>query len=239
MVAMTAIGNTLGYDRLLIGDPQTGERHGIFRISEVDDHAFFASIAFSPTGDRVLFCAPDIGSPTNAAYLLSVTVDGDDPILVSDRPSCLADWSSTDRIVAAAGDRLDRIVTMDPDGTDRRLVVPPAPRPTSWGVGGSPSWSPDGSRFVYSFRVGPTRRFDLFSVAADGSDRVRLTHTPHHDELYPVVSPDGTAVAFTRSIRFRRFPSDLFMMAEDGSGVVRLTDTPLADEYADSWGVQI
>jgi Tol biopolymer transport system component len=99
--------------------------------------------------------------------------------------------------------------------------------------------SPDGSRFVYSLRVWPTRRFDLFSVAADGSDRIRLTRTPHHDELYPVVSPDGTAVAFTRSIRFRRFPADLFTMSSDGSDVRRLTDTPRADEYADSWGVRI
>src|SRR4051794_15457031 len=54
MVAMTAVGSTLGYDRLLIGDPQTGERQGIFRISELNDHLFFASIAFGPAGDRVL-----------------------------------------------------------------------------------------------------------------------------------------------------------------------------------------
>lgn len=205
----------------------------------MNDHAFFASIAFSPTGDRVLFCAPDIGSLSSAAYLFMVTVDGDDPTVVSDRPACFADWSSTDRIVAAAGDHTDRIVTMDPDGTDRHLVVPPAARPTSWGIGGSPSWSPDGSRFVYSLRVGPSRRFDLFSVAADGSERVRLTRTPHHDDVFPLFSPDGTAIAFSRSLRFGRFQSDLFTMAVDGSDGRRLTDTPRADEYADSWGIQI
>ncbi len=48
MVAMTAIGNTLGNDRLLIGDPQTGTRHGlpdqrverscVLRVDRVQSH---------------------------------------------------------------------------------------------------------------------------------------------------------------------------------------------------------
>ena len=151
-----------------------------------------------------------------------IDVDGSDVALLSERPACYGDWSVSGRIVAAAGEDEDRIVTMDADGTGRQIVVPPRRRSTAWGVGGSPSWSPDGTRFVYSLRVGPERQFDLFSVAADGSDPERLTRTLRRDELFPVYSPDGSEVAYTRSREFQRHQSDLFVMAVDGSDIRRL-----------------
>jgi WD40 repeat protein len=234
-VAMTALGDTLGDDRLLIGDPETGDREVVFRIDELDDDFFFASIAFSPAGDRLLFCAPDLGAPSNEAHLFVIDVDGSDVTLLSERPACFGDWSVDGSIVAAAGEDNDRIVTMNADGTGRQIVVPPRRRSSPWAVGGSPSWSPDGTRFVYSLRVGAERQFDLFSVAADGSEPERLTRTLRRDELYPVSSPDGLEVAFTRGREFLRHPSDLFVMAVDGSNIRRLTASPRADEYASSW----
>jgi Tol biopolymer transport system component len=234
VVAMTALGGTLGDDRLVIGDPETGERDVIFRIRSLNDHDFIASIAFSPAGDRLLFCAVNLGSTSNSAYLFTIALDGSDLSLVSDRPACLADWSSTDRIVATSGD-LRRIITMDADGTNRQVVVD-APRGSTELSFTSPSWSPDGSRFAYSLREGAEQHFDLFSVAADGSDTIRLTESTGRDELYPVFSPDGTTIAFTRSREYGRRQSDLFSMAAEGSTPLRLTDTPRADEYADSWG---
>jgi Tol biopolymer transport system component len=235
VVAMTALGGTLGDDRLVIGDPATGDRDVIFRIRSLNDHDFIASIAFSPGGDRLLFCAVNLGSTRTSAYLYTIGVDGSDLRQVSDRPACLADWSSTGRIVAASGD-LRRIITMDADGSDRQVVVD-APRGSAALIATSPSWSPDGSRFAYSLRVGAELRYDLFSAAADGTAMIQLTATPGHDELFPVFSPDGTSVAFTRSRDFGRLQSDLFTMAAGGSAPQRLTETPRADEYADSWGV--
>jgi len=50
------------------------------------------------------------------------------------------------------------------------------------------------NRIVYeTFRDG---NWELFSVKADGSDPVNLTHTAKVNELYPHVSPDGTKVCF-------------------------------------------
>ena len=234
-VAMTALGGTLGDDRLLIGDPETGDREVIFRIDELNDHLFFASIAFSPAGDRLVFCAPNLGAPNNEANLYVIDVDGSDVTLLSDRPACYGDWSVSGSIAAAAGEDMDRIVRMNADGTGRQIIVPPRRRSTEWAVGGSPSWSPDGTRFVYSLRVGVDQQFDLFSVAADGSDPQRLTHTLRRDEVFPVYSPDGSEIAYTRSREFEREQSDLFVMVVDGSNVRRLTESPRANEYAWSW----
>ena len=234
-VAMTALGGTLGDDRLLIGDPETGDREVIFRIDELNDHLFFASIAFSPAGDRLVFCAPNLGAPNNEANLYVIDVDGSDVTLLSDRPACYGDWSVIGSIAAAAGEDMDRIVTMNADGTGRQIIVPPRRRSTEWAVGGSPSWSPDGTRFVYSLRVGVDQQFDLFSVAADGSDPQRLTHTLRRDEVFPVYSPDGSEIAYIRSREFEREQSDLFVMVVDGSNVRRLTESPRANEYAWSW----
>jgi Tol biopolymer transport system component len=233
MVAMIARGETLGGDRLVIGDPATGERHVILRISSFNDHAFFASIAFDPAGDRLLLCARELN---REAHLYTLAVDGSDLTLVSDRRACLADWSSTNRIVAVGGDLLNKIVTMAPDGSDRHVVVPSATRPTVFPFGDSPSWSPDGSRIAYSLEVGSKRKYDLFSVAADGSARVRLTHTPFFDERFPLYSPDGSAIAFSRSRDFAEYlQSDVFTVDADGSNEQQLTDTSRRYEFTRSW----
>jgi Tol biopolymer transport system component len=235
IVALVARGDTLGDDRLLIGDPATRERSVVLRIRRLDDHAFFASIAFAPTGDAVLFCAVSLGDETSVARLYTIGVDGSNVSLVSDRPECFADWSSANRVVAAAGDQLNKIVTMNPDGTDRNVIVPRAGGTAEGTVGGSPSWSPDGSRLAYSFTAGARGHYELFSVAGDGSRRIRLTDTPRRDEIFPVFSPDAAIVAFTRSRSFNRYQSDLYTVTSDGATVRRLTDTRRADEYADSW----
>jgi hypothetical protein len=236
LVVLIAMGGTLGRDRLLVGGPETGERHVIHRAGENSD-TVFASIAFSPSADRVLFCAVDLSGP-NKARLFTVAVDGSDLTLVSERPACFADWSSTNQIVADAGTELNKIVTMNPNGSGRQVVVPARANATEFAVGGSPSWSPDGSRIAYSFAVGASRQYELFSIATDSSARIRLTDTPKRSEFFPVFSPDATLVAFARS----RSPDfneedqfDLFTVTSDGSTVQQLTDTPRADEHSDSW----
>ena len=57
-----------------------------------------------------------------------------------------------------------------------------------------PRWSADGSRVVfYSNRLGGA---DLFSIALDGSDIIRITDDPLR-EVTPVPSPNGQRIAYT------------------------------------------
>jgi len=46
--------------------------------------------------------------------------------------------------------------------------------------------------------------WELFMINADGSNPVNLTRTPHVDEMYPHVSPDGTKICFVADERTRR-----------------------------------
>jgi Tol biopolymer transport system component len=127
---------------------------------------------------------------------------------------------------------------MNPDGSGRQVVVPARANATEIAVGGSPSWSPDGSRIAHSFAVGAGRQYEPFSVAANGSARTRLTNTSTRSEFFPVFSPDEGLAVFTRSRTLDyndAYQADLFTPTSDGSTVQRLTDTPRADEYSYSW----
>jgi Tol biopolymer transport system component len=91
-----------------------------------------------------------------------------------------------------------------------------------------PSWTPDGTRLIYAARTSPSGPFRLFLAKADGSGRVQLTaQAAGVADRSPVVSPDGTRIAFV-SDRDGGFP-ELYLMDLNGSGVSRLTDNAFVD----------
>jgi TolB protein len=96
-------------------------------------------------------------------------------------------------------------------------------------AGGGTSPTPEGEiapatglagRIVYSSVAG-----DLWVMAADGSDRRRLTHSGAGIDYSPTWSPDGTRVAFrtTRGSPAGSDPSNIFVVNADGSGERQLT----------------
>ena len=226
-----------GEERIVLQDAATAERTLIVRVNDVPGAEQFESIAFGPTGDALLFC---VRTGRSRTALYTVDADGSNLTAVSDRSDCYADWSSTNRIVATsrATGIVSRIVTMDPDGTDRLLVVSVPLGSLGEGLSVAPSWAPDGSVFVYAARTDPrSTSQDLYVVSGDGSGRTLLTGTGDTTESGPVFSPDGAKIVFVRSrgSAFDGSRSDLFIMRTDGSGVRRLTDTPKRNEFTRSW----
>jgi Tol biopolymer transport system component len=72
-------------------------------------------------------------------------------------------------------------------------------------------------RIVFESRQG--QNWDLFTVRADGSDRVNLTRTPEVNELCPHVSPDGTRICFVVDEgEGERCVRSVWCMNVDGSG---------------------
>lgn len=66
--------------------------------------------------------------------------------------------------------------------------------------------------------------YELYSMNADGSDPVRLTHTPEEErEFYPAVSPDGSRILFVNRMGpVFPYTSYLYVMNADGTGRVQL-----------------
>ena len=104
------------------------------------------------------------------------------------------------------------IYTMNTDGTNRIKLT----------QGSSPSWSPDGTRIVFSFGLGRFRGdvTDIFVIDVNGANRVNLTKGRHKNNSVPAWSPNGTKIAF-RSNRDENF--DIYVMNADGKNSKNLT----------------
>jgi len=120
----------------------------------------------------------------------------------------------------AAGDRQERtkiafscrgqICTMNGDGGAQYRLTH-----DTHTVDGYPSWSPDGSRLVFTAGLGD--KTVLYTMNADGSDRERLTPSLGDDAM-AAWSPDGGTIALDDNLSGR-----IELMNADGSGRRPLT----------------
>jgi TolB protein len=88
------------------------------------------------------------------------------------------------------------LVSADPLGSDQRLLAGGAEMTAS-----EITWSPDGSQFAFAgvTEVVKEGQLDIYLANADGSGATPLPGT--RDGLNPVLSPDGSELAFTRMLR--------------------------------------
>jgi Tol biopolymer transport system component len=125
----------------------------------------------------------------------------------------------------------DQIFTMDPDGSNVRLVSTGKGRTTC------SFWFPDRSRVLFSSTHlaspdCPPRpdmskgyvwalydSFDIFSARPDGSDLRRLTDAPGYD-AEATIADDGSRIVFTST---RDGDPEIYTMKLDGTDVRRLT----------------
>ena len=153
-------------------------------------------------------------------------IDGSDPVNLSNTTGSvqeLPSWSSDGtRILydlrADSGAGALDVFVMNEDGSGVTNLTPDTP---DWNDG-KPAWSPDGTRIAFgSDRAGAG---DLYTMASDGSDLVRLTDGVQ--DTNPRWSPDGQRIVFTRFLDPAEEGTDfeLFVINSDGTGLTQLTD---------------
>ena len=116
------------------------------------------------------------------------------------------------------------VVAMNVDGGDQRVVGNMA--------GGSPVWSPDGSKIAF-LANGDSTAVDMFVMDADGRNRKLLIPSVpgvFNDQI--AWSPDGSRIAF-RTNRDGDHAA-IYVMNADGSSRVKLSNN-LGDNSGPSW----
>jgi len=104
---------------------------------------------------------------------------------------------------------------MNADGTEQKQLTFTANN------SGSPSWSPDGSRILFTrwWPVGSGLRGGLFRMKSDGSEVTCLDSIPDAYYGSPHYSPDGTKIVCERSGTSR----EIWLLNADGSSPIKLT----------------
>lgn len=119
------------------------------------------------------------------------------------------------------------IYVIAPDGSgQRRVGSSGAGAPSNWGafgwpsVGAPPSWLPDGRSLLYPI-PGPKRTHLLVIGSVDNSSETSIPLPPNSNVL-PVVSPDGSRVAFIASYDRDTHAGTLAVAGIDGTHLVML-----------------
>jgi Tol biopolymer transport system component len=211
-------------------DPATGARTELVSrasYSGGDEPDPVGQPSWSPSGEELAFTVYGDGGgiyvrrPSGAAERL--TFAGPPTGRVDAFPSWSPDGSRIVYLRWDLGTNGYSVMEVDPATRETSLLTElPDVRSDPTGFG----WSPDGSRLVFSAG-------DVFTMAADGSQIVRLTDTPDLMELEPAWSPDGARIAFAAGVGDRS--ADIYVMNADGSGVVQLTADPGIESHP-SWG---
>jgi Tol biopolymer transport system component len=112
------------------------------------------------------------------------------------------------------GSPMSQIYSMNADGSGlRRLTF-------NDGLNFSPSFSPDGSKIIFSFWRFRDSVWGIYMMNADGTNLVRVTPG---QESFPRFTPDGSKIVYSNG--------EIWIMSLDGSNKVNLTNNPAFDDY--------
>ena len=97
----------------------------------------------------------------------------------------------------------------------------------------TPSWSPDGSKIVFSSDMHGQWGSNIYVMDSDGTNITRLTKQDSSD-MSPSWSPDGSKIAFISDMHGQMF-TNIYVMDSDGTNITRLTTKRNCWDEFPSW----
>ena len=171
--------------------------------------------AWSPDGKKIVF---NRYAPGASIIVMNADGTGQTSLGAGYEPSWSPDGSKI--VFVGPGECGDPppdggVETMNPDGTGRAFVACGPPGPSAGGES-DPAWSPDGGLIAFGADLSD---FDIFTVHADGTNRLNLTSSPDEIDQDPNWSPDGARIAWGTE-----FAPDIWAMDRNGSNKTNLTN---------------
>jgi hypothetical protein len=199
--------------------------------------------AWSPDGASIAFVRIRFARRGIVSTLMTVAPGGGAPRKVTEvvsrqgRVMTGPDWSADGKrlVVSLANSTFEEIE--DPDAALYVVEAATGERRRLARNARDGSWSPDGGRVAF-IGLRPDCEADecheLYTIAADGSDRRRLT-TNEADEASPAWSPDGQRIALASTRNFPgQFQHELYTVRPDGSCLTWLTNGTISP-YDPAW----
>lgn len=168
------------------------------------------SPTWSPDGTRIAFDVVDLSTATPTYDLYVMKANGTDRnrtrLTTNPGNDFGPDWSPDSDKIAFTSFRNGRygVYTMGPvpEGGENE------PRHLAGGSGSTLDWSPNGKKIALMVDVRPKYHdpvYEIYTMNADGTERIRLTTDVRNDDRYPAWSPNGQKIAFARN-------RDIFLM---------------------------
>jgi Tol biopolymer transport system component/DNA-binding winged helix-turn-helix (wHTH) protein len=179
--------------------------------------------AFSPDGNQIAFVWNGPRADNKDIYVKILGTSTPLRLTTDSAEDVGPAWSPDGRFIAftrlsTSGNSIDIVPAIG--GPERRLYT--MTDPTSWEYGGL-TWTNDGKHLIFPDRSSYDSPSTLFSLALDTLTRTRVTAPPASwdGDWTPVMSPDGTRIAFIRSPEGS--VRDVYVMDAAGGAPTRLT----------------
>jgi Tol biopolymer transport system component len=192
--------------------------------------------AWSPDGTQIAYVANsfDVDQQTDfEIWVINADGSGRRQITNNSIPDAQPAWSPDGSKIAfvssRTGDSNRNIYVMNSDGSGTAAnLTPNTTDPVYQGHDDGPSWSPDGSKIVYT---NATSDADVWTMnAADGSGKTNLTNANPSIDNEPAWSPDGNKIAYMAATP----DANIYVMNANGGGQGPI-DTNTANDIKPDW----